>query len=482
MATVTTSFSSLTSIENTRKEILNSNLNLGSAILYAYNAYNNGQTYDFYSYDTRTSSEVAGKLTNGDYAVVEGNMLYPTNITSAFYMFSGLDTNVLFYCSLSQAYRYAPVTGTISRIYVEKSDSSVQIFGDNNVANTAGSISSFIVQKSDSMLVGEGNLSAKVNQDYYGSQKLDLSGNLHTLKLISGSQRLEISGVQIDVMSIAKYASVNDLLTSVLNENDNITGGNGADYIAGYAGNDTLNGNYGGDSIDGGSGINTAVYSGYKSSYTVSKSGVTYSVSHLYEGTDTLTNIAYLQFADGTVAIDDALPKPVITAPPVVIETPRTVTPSVVIETPKPVISTTPTNGDDLLTGTKGNDFISGLLGNDTLIGGLGADQLQGHKGADVFKFNDIKESGITAKTRDMITDFKTSDSDKIDLSAIDANLKIKGDQAFSFVGNANFTKIAGKLHVVNGLLECDTNGDAKADFSIQLNGVKSLDAADLIL
>jgi len=33
-----------------------------------------------------------------------------------------------------------------------------------------------------------------------------------------------------------------------------------------------------------------------------------------------------------------------------------------------------------------------------------------------------------------------------------------------------------------NGVFEGDTNGDAKADFSIQLNGMSSLVATDFVL
>ena len=299
-----------------------------------------------------------------------------------------------------------------------------------------------------------------------------------------------VSGLYLNAKTVENYVNASNtlgLLQYGLSGNDVINGSDYNDYLMGFDGNDTLIAHAGTDTLDGGLGTNTAVYSGYQSSYSVSKSGATYLISNLFEGTDTLTNIAYLKFADSTVAIDDALPKPVIT-PPVVIETPKPVTPPTIIETPKPVISTTPTNGDDLLTGTKGNDTISGLLGNDTLVGGLGADQLQGHKGADVFKFNDINESGITSKTRDTITDFKSSEGDKIDLSGIDANTNRTGDQAFTQLDVG--AKFSGKFSAT-GQLFFDTtthilwgNVDTKAgaDFSIQLNGVSNLVAADFIL
>jgi hypothetical protein len=152
------------------------------------------------------------------------------------------------------------------------------------------------------------------------------------------------------------------------------------------------------------------------------------------------------------------------------------------------VASTKPTAGDDQLTGTAKNDKLSSLEGNDTLIGGLGVDILTGGLGTDVFKFNQIKETGLTAKTRDTITDFKTSEGDKIDLSGIDANTNRAGDQAFTKLDIG--AKFSGKFSST-GQLFFDTttqilwgNVDTKAgaDFSIQLNGVSSLVATDFVL
>jgi hypothetical protein len=151
-----------------------------------------------------------------------------------------------------------------------------------------------------------------------------------------------------------------------------------------------------------------------------------------------------------------------------------------------PVVSTKPTSGNDRLTGTANNDKLSALAGNDKLIGGLGADTLTGGKGADTFKYTNVKDSGTTAKTRDTITDFKHSEGDKIDLSAIDANDKLSGDQAFTFIGTKAFSKTdaTGQLrfdataHILYG----STNADTTPEFSIQLNGVKSLVVGDFIL
>lgn len=132
------------------------------------------------------------------------------------------------------------------------------------------------------------------------------------------------------------------------------------------------------------------------------------------------------------------------------------------------------------LAGTMKNEKISALAGNDTLIGGLGADKLTGGKGADTFTFTSIDDSGITAKTRDTITDFKHNEGDQIDLSLIDADSNLADDQAFIFIGSEVFSaagqiRFDAKTHILYG----STNADNSPAFSILLSGVKSLVTAD---
>lgn len=149
------------------------------------------------------------------------------------------------------------------------------------------------------------------------------------------------------------------------------------------------------------------------------------------------------------------------------------------------VVSTKASKGNDLLTGTAKNDTLSALAGDDTLIGGAGTDKLTGGLGADTFKFNSVSDSGITAKTRDTITDFNSTQNDKIDLSGIDANSVVADDQAFTFINNAAFSADAtGQLRFdsTTGILYGSTNADTNAEFSILLSGVTSLAMVDFIL
>jgi Ca2+-binding RTX toxin-like protein len=140
--------------------------------------------------------------------------------------------------------------------------------------------------------------------------------------------------------------------------------------------------------------------------------------------------------------------------------------------------------GDDSLVGGAGNDALNGDYGNDTLVGGLGKDTLTGGDGKDTFVFS------VVEKSIDTITDFQITSyyygGDKIGLSAIDANEKSTGDQAFTFIGNAAFSKTnaTGQLRfdTTSKILYGSTDADITPEFSIQLNGVKSLVTGDFIL
>ena len=95
------------------------------------------------------------------------------------------------------------------------------------------------------------------------------------------------------------------------------------------------------------------------------------------------------------------------------------------------------------------------------------------------FIFKQISDSGTTNKTRDKITDFKGGDV--IDLLQIDANAFIAGDQAFEFIGAAEFNA-AGQLRFADGLLSANTEGDLKVDFQVKLKGVTELFVDSLLL
>lgn len=135
--------------------------------------------------------------------------------------------------------------------------------------------------------------------------------------------------------------------------------------------------------------------------------------------------------------------------------------------------------GNDTLSGGYGSDILNGGDGSDTLIGGLGADTLTGGAGNDIFKFNSRDDIG--GYPRDGITDFATGD--KIDLSGVDANPVLDGNQAFTFLGSGSFTATVGELRYQYGSLQGDIDGNGYADFTIDLTSYPtSLGATDFIL
>lgn len=141
---------------------------------------------------------------------------------------------------------------------------------------------------------------------------------------------------------------------------------------------------------------------------------------------------------------------------------------------------------NNVLSGLAGNDLLNGHAANDKLIGGLGADKLYGGADADTFVFSTVKDSTVAAVGRDTIFDFSQQEGDRIALSAIDANAKAKGNQAFTFINDDAFSHHAGELRYVhsgsNTLVYGDVNGDAKADFAILLKGQFTLHDTDFIL
>ncbi|MDZ8260231.1 calcium-binding protein [Nostoc sp. ChiQUE01b] len=148
--------------------------------------------------------------------------------------------------------------------------------------------------------------------------------------------------------------------------------------------------------------------------------------------------------------------------------------------------------GDDILTGNAGNDILNGNAGNDTLnggagsdilTGGAGTDSLTGGAGNDVFDFNAVSDSP-TGLLRDVITDFVGNGifaGDQINLSTIDANSNVAGNQAFTFIGASAFSA-ARQVRYSGGILQGNIDGDVSAEFEIRLTGAPSLVASDIIL
>lgn len=130
-------------------------------------------------------------------------------------------------------------------------------------------------------------------------------------------------------------------------------------------------------------------------------------------------------------------------------------------------------NGDDTIIGTSADNVLNGWFGKDVLTGGGGADRF-------------VFSAAAATAAADRITDFSQAQHDVIDLSQIDANIELAGDQAFTLIGSGPFTGQAGELRYDAGgghtLIAGDINGNGSADFYIRLVGTIGLTAADFVL
>lgn len=228
---------------------------------------------------------------------------------------------------------------------------------------------------------------------------------------------------------------------------DTITGDALANILKGGGGNDTLNGGKGIDRLEGGTGNDTFVVDDTRD--------IVVELSN--QGTDTVQASASYTLASNVENLT--------------------------------LIGSANLNGTgnalaNILVGNSGKNTLKGGAGSDTLTGGDGADLLYGGTGRDTFAFLAPSNSRVGAS--DKIFDFSVSEKDRISLKAIDANSKVGGDQAFSFIGENPFQKKAGELRFEkksgDTYVHGDVSGDGKADFTIVLDTVLSLRAADFVL
>ncbi|HBH74207.1 MAG TPA: hypothetical protein DDY43_12420 [Synechococcales bacterium UBA10510] len=228
-------------------------------------------------------------------------------------------------------------------------------------------------------------------------------------------------------------------LTFKVQQFENVIGSNFNDSITGNAADNILNGGLGADTLAGGLGNDTYVVDNVGDVVTEAAGA----------GTDTVqSSITYTLGAN--------------------LEN--------LILTGAAAISGT---GNDL------NNVIKGNGANNTLTGGLGSDTLTGGLGNDIFKYKTVADSAFGPLNRDTITDF-TLGVDKLDLSHIDANPWLALDQAFTFVGTGGYTAIGQlRYQVTGGNLFLYGNVDANfatSEFELQLSGLASIAAANIIL
>jgi Ca2+-binding RTX toxin-like protein len=313
-------------------------------------------------------------------------------------------------------------------------------------------------------------------------------------------------------------------LTGTNFSGDVLTGNGGSNVLAGLAGNDTLNGGAGNDTLnggagddrlDGGDGSDTA-------SYITATAGVAVNLSDMTEGQaqntrgagiDTLLNIENLIGSNYNDGLSASFP----------------LTDNGTLNGGAGDDSLSTDHGGNLtlngdagddslfaqesvnitLNGGDGNDrleandehgsTLNGENGNDVLVmlsagstgstlnGGAGADTLSLYFGSFTCDYNAVSDSPAGAG-RDTIDEFAGQGDDVefasiIDLTTIDANVLLSGNQAFTWIGGAAFTA-AGQLryNTTTGILQGSTDGDTATEFEIQLVGAPAISVSDILL
>jgi fimbrial isopeptide formation D2 family protein/uncharacterized repeat protein (TIGR01451 family) len=237
----------------------------------------------------------------------------------------------------------------------------------------------------------------------------------------------------------------NDLIEGLQGQ-DTLVGLAGADTLEGQLGDDLLVGGTGGDALDGGAGNDTASFRDATGAVTANLAtglGTQGEANgDTYAGIENLTGGGF----------NDRL---------------------------------TGDGGANRLEGGAGNDTLAGGGGNDTILGGAGRDSMTGGAGADRFAWTALSESA--AASADRVVDFAWAQGDMLDLSAIDANLTLAGDQAFTLVaGNAFLGGGQGSIRqsqtATDTWIEIDQGDGGAAEAVILLTGLHVLVNTDFVL
>lgn len=238
---------------------------------------------------------------------------------------------------------------------------------------------------------------------------------------------------------------------------DVVFGGAGDDVLLGGAGNDLIDGGAGEDRIFGGTG-DDRITAGAGDDIVVAGAGNDVIVGAVGDGND----VYFGDDSDGGSGID-TLDLSAITA-------------NLTVDLGNGLLgrgsAVSTQSGSDTLWSIEN---VATGSGNDTITASVAVNVMEGGAGNDTFRFLS-KE----AADGDTILDFQPGD--KLDLSGIDANAALAGNQSFTLTSGPAFTATAqlvvayetradGDYTVVKG----NVDGDADADFQINLKGSHTL-------
>jgi Ca2+-binding RTX toxin-like protein len=305
-----------------------------------------------------------------------------------------------------------------------------------------------------------------------------------------------------------------------LGGNDSITAGNGNDIIFGGDGNDFIDGRFGFDRMDGGAGVDTMDVSFFGGNYVWNMTtGITnfsaggefafnFENARTGAGNDVITGTSgnniistnggndLVNAGDGSDLVSGGNGNDNLSG--------GNGNDSLAGDDGSDVLNggagsdrVNGGNGNDLMLGGDGNDFMNGGAGvdnmnggngNDELAGGASGDVMNGGAGFDDFNYSAVSDSALGAS--DVINGFQNvpifaGAIDQIDLSAIDANPFVAGDQAFIWRENLPFNGV-GQVRWFNAggntIVDVNTDLDAVPEMRVVLTGVYNLDPVDFIL
>ena len=236
---------------------------------------------------------------------------------------------------------------------------------------------------------------------------------------------------------------------------DQVFGGDHADIIYGDAGADRIFGEQGNDLITAGAGDDT-VFGGAGNDLIVAEIGDGNDIYFGDEG-DGGTGIDTLDMSATTAAVTVNLGNGPLM---------------------KGSASSSQTGSDTLW----GIENVNTGSGNDTITASNAVNVMDGGAGNDTFKF-------LTTAAADGDTILGFEPGDRIDLSGIDANLGLAGDQGFTIISGAAFTA-AGQLAIsfesrADGdftIVQGNIDGNLGADFKIAIEGHQTLTNANVTL
>ena len=156
--------------------------------------------------------------------------------------------------------------------------------GTLSIAETGNSDFALVRYNSDGSLDTSFGNGGKVTTDFGGT-------DFATGVAVLADGKIVVSGTSNGDFALARYNSDGSLDTST--------------SFGGTSGNDTFHSSTGNEAFNGGAGVDTVIFSGHESNYTITLAGTGFSLKDNVgtDGTDTVVNIEKLQFSDHTLTI-----------------------------------------------------------------------------------------------------------------------------------------------------------------------------------